>query len=262
MRQKRKLTHNEYKDILLKTLVYFDKICRENNISYSLGYGSMLGAVRHQGFIPWDDDIDLFMLRTEYEKFVQVWNVNKHIWGKDYELWGIDDEKSFFYGHLVKFFDKNSVLIERTKNHIIEYGIFLDIFLLEDISSDVNKAQKQQREYKFYRKLLTHFHKHGKVLNVIARKVSRKIPSIYFCMDELKKITQQERSEYVSVYAPVDKLVYKREYFENTILLPFEGYLFPVSEQYDLLLREQYGNYMMLPPKEEQIGHKVEAYAY
>ncbi|WP_197494395.1 LicD family protein [Gallibacterium genomosp. 3] len=262
MKKRQKLSHQEYKNFLLRTLINFDKICRENNISYSLAYGSMLGAVRHHGFIPWDDDVDILMLRDEYEKFVKIWNKNNNVLKDNYELWGIDDERNFFYGHLVKFFDKNTVLIEKTKNHIIKYGVFIDIFILEDISSNIKIAEKQQKKYKFYRKLLSHFYKHGRYLNFLAKKISTKIPSTYFFIDKLKNITKQEKSEYVSVYAPIDKILYKREYFNNIIYFPFEGYMFPVSAQYDTLLKQQYGNYMILPPEEERKGHNVEAYIY
>ncbi|MFC0309000.1 phosphorylcholine transferase LicD [Gallibacterium trehalosifermentans] len=262
MKIKRKLTHQEYKIFLLNTLITFDKVCKDNNISYSLAYGSMLGVVRHQGFIPWDDDIDILMFREEYEKFVEIWNKSNNILKNNYELWGIDDEKNFFYGHLVKFFDKNTLLIEKTKNHLIEYGVFIDIFILEDISADAEKSNKQQKQYKLYRKLLSHFYKHGKYLNILAKKLSEKIPSIYFFMNKLENITKQERSEYVSVYAPVDKQIYKREDFNNVIYLPFEGHMFPVSAQYDNLLKQKYGDYMTLPPESERIGHKIEAYIY
>ncbi len=257
---RKKINEKDYKSILLQVLVNFDSFCRKHNISYSLAYGSMLGAIRHKGFIPWDDDIDIFMLREEYDKFVKLWNESSNLLKDNYELWGIDDEKNFFYGHLVKFFDKNTLLIEKTKNHIIEYGIFIDIFILEDISSDQKKAEKQQKKYKFYRKLLSHLFKHGKILNILANRFSKKIPSIYFVLDKVKKITEQERSNCVSVYAPVDRNIYNRDSFEKFILTTFENYEFPVSLDYDLILKKQYGNYLELPPEEERIGHHIEAY--
>ncbi|KGQ37405.1 LicD family protein [Gallibacterium genomosp. 1] len=257
---RKKINEKDYKSILLQVLVNFDSFCRKHNISYSLAYGSMLGAIRHKGFIPWDDDIDIFMLREEYDKFVKLWNESSNLLKDNYELWGIDDEKNFFYGHLVKFFDKNTLLIEKTKNHIIEYGIYIDIFILEDISSDSKKADKQQKKYKFYRKLLSHFFKHASILNFLAKKISIKIPSIYFFINKLKNITKQEKSESVSVYEPIDKIIYKRKDFKNIIYLPFEEYMFPVSAQYDFLLKQQYGNYMSFPPENERKGHNIEVY--
>lgn len=67
------LTLQETREIQLKLLLYFDKYCRENNFNYSLGEGTLIGAVRHKGFIPWDDDIDLLMLREDYELFIKTY---------------------------------------------------------------------------------------------------------------------------------------------------------------------------------------------
>ncbi|MBF4102465.1 LicD family protein [Gallibacterium anatis] len=76
----------------------------------------------------------------------------------------------------------------------------------------------------------------------------------------MKKITEQERSNCVSVYAPVDGNIYNRDSFEKFILTTFENYEFPVSLDYDLMLKKQYGNYLELPPENDRKGHNIEAY--
>ncbi|MFR2873113.1 MAG: LicD family protein [Veillonella atypica] len=102
---KKRLTTKEFHDVLLKTLLHFDKFCRERDIVYSLAYGTLLGAIRHKGFIPWDDDIDICMDRENYDKFEKDWK--EHITNCDnenYQLWPEMDENSFFASICGKIF--------------------------------------------------------------------------------------------------------------------------------------------------------------
>lgn len=105
---KKEITPQEHKKILLEMLAHFNQVCQENNIRYSLAYGTLLGAIRHQGFIPWDDDIDLFMLREDYEKLVQCWDRNGR-----YKFWEMMGEENYFIGYIAKIFDSHTTLIEK-----------------------------------------------------------------------------------------------------------------------------------------------------
>lgn len=256
---KREITPQEHKDILLKMLTFFDQFCQKNDIRYSLAYGTMLGAIRHQGFIPWDDDIDLFMLREDYEKLAQCWNKN----GK-YKLWEIMSEDNFFISYIAKVFDTDTKLIETTPNHTIDYGAYLDIFILDGIPNTPEKQVRHLRKHKLYRKLLTHFHRHGQLFNKIATYFSF-IPSTSFFIKKIHNLNQQYKdSEYVATCtAPekiIDKAIYRREVFENLIYIPFESYQFPIVKEYHQCLEKYYGDYMTPPPPEKRVGHRVKVY--
>ncbi|AWX13376.1 hypothetical protein CEP49_01840 [Mergibacter septicus] len=262
---KQKITAIEHKQLLLNTLLIFDQFCKEHQIQYSLAYGTMLGAVRHQGFIPWDDDIDVFMLREQYDKFVTCWQKENNSLTTKYKLWDIESPENFFIGYVAKFFDKDTLLIEQINKRAIEYGIFIDIFPLDNMPSKQEEQQKILRKHRFYKKMLTHFYRHGALLNLIAKKYSRKIPSIYYFLDKITKLNYTyPNTNYIAACTVPDrdisKNIYTKEMFTNMINLDFEGYQFPVIAEYDRFLSQYYGDYMKLPPKEERIGHNVEVY--
>ncbi|MDO5055523.1 MAG: LicD family protein, partial [Pasteurella oralis] len=141
----RKITLREHQLITLDILKYFNKICIENNIKYSLGGGTLIGAVRHQGFIPWDDDIDVYMCRDEYEKFVQTWQHQQHT---RYDLSLAESIDGMIPGEMTKIFDKETRLID-TKGRTT--GIFIDIFIWDGVPNDsyiIYKAMKKHRRIK------------------------------------------------------------------------------------------------------------------
>ncbi|KXB58205.1 hypothetical protein HMPREF1871_00593 [Gemelliphila asaccharolytica] len=83
-RKMKKLTLEELREVQIGILKYIDKVCKENNLTYFLNYGSLIGAVRHKGFIPWDDDVDISMPREDYEKFIKICENKKN---DKYEVW-------------------------------------------------------------------------------------------------------------------------------------------------------------------------------
>ena len=112
---------------MLEILLYIDKICKENNIKYWLSSGTLLGAVRHGGFIPWDDDLDIEMLREDYEKFLKVFTDNDN-----YALQTYKSDENYLLP-FAKVRDLHSELDELGKNASLKYkGCFVDIFVLEE----------------------------------------------------------------------------------------------------------------------------------
>lgn len=262
---KRKINNVEHKQLLLKTLLAFDQFCQSHQIQYSLAYGTMLGAVRHQGFIPWDDDIDIFMLREQYDKFVTLWQQENNQLKKQYKLWDLNDPENFYIGYVTKFFDTNTELVEHINKRSIKYGIFIDIFPLDNIPSDTTKHKNFLKKHRFYKKMLTHLYRHGAWLNKLAKKYSTKIPSIYYFIHKIQQLNNANpNSNYIATCTVPDKNInkniYSRKMFNKIIKLDFEGYQFPVIAEYDHFLKQYYGDYLKLPPKEEQVGHNVEAY--
>lgn len=141
----KKLSLRELQLVTLDILKYFDKVCAKNNIQYSLGGGTLIGAVRNSGFIPWDDDIDVYMHRDQYEKFVKIWNNEKH---DQYELSLAEDIHGMISGEMTKIFDKNTTLID-TKGR--KSGIFIDIFIWDGVPNEpdvIYKVMKKHRRLK------------------------------------------------------------------------------------------------------------------
>lgn len=118
---------------MLEMLVYFDKVCKENDIKYWLSSGTLLGAVRHGGFIPWDDDLDVAMLREDYEKLEKVWD------DADFFLQTYKTDP-FYVVPYAKMRDKASVIKEHSQDANYKYhGIYIDIFVMEPGSRFVAK---------------------------------------------------------------------------------------------------------------------------
>ena len=127
----------------LKILEKIDEICKKNNINYFLIGGTLLGAVRHKGFIPWDDDIDVGMLREDYEKFINVCLKNGAL-GKDYYLHCNESDNDYFIP-FIKVKKNNTTFAEKNIENINTHkGIFLDIFPYDNVPKPHSFCEKLQ----------------------------------------------------------------------------------------------------------------------
>ena len=130
-----------YKEKLLKTMKEFTDVCRRNDIEYIGAYGTVLGAVRHKGLIPWDDDIDVFMTRENYEKFLRL---KKSLAGSGYEIVDLDDKG--YYLPFAKFCDTNTTIWEVESLPFV-FGIFIDVFPLDFVEEDDRECEKLRNAY-------------------------------------------------------------------------------------------------------------------
>lgn len=266
----KKMCSNEIKSVLLKTLLRFNEFCDIHDIKYTLAYGTALGAIRHKGFIPWDDDIDILMLRSEYNKFEAAWKTYIQNNKDHYKLWPELDEENYFIVYVAKFFDTDTALYEYfSKGKFIEYGIFIDIFVLDHIPVEKSEQKKVFMDVRLYWKLIQHFQRHFKKWNKFVRKYNLSLPSLDMMVNKLiecKNRYNRELTPLVSVVQDYQKKkdinlsIFKYEWFNEFIFTEFEGYEFPIIKAYDEMLKNSYGDYMKMPPKEQQIGHNMEAY--
>ena len=157
--QYKKLSRDELKKTYIGILEYIDKICRNNNIEYSIGCGTLLGAVRHGGFIPWDDDVDIVIMRSEYEKLV------KSIKEDNDRIYGVvtPDDEGYYY-NFAKVTDKRTILKEKNWPNYDRLGVNVDLFpqdyLPEDNpSSLVYKAWEYDNGLKFCLTNIAYVHK-------------------------------------------------------------------------------------------------------
>ena len=136
----KKLSLKEIQEIQLNILIFLDKICKENKIKYYLSSGTLLGAVKYKGFIPWDDDIDVILFRDDYMKLMKV--LKNQV--ENYKLLSIYNTKDYYYA-FAKLVDTNTVLTENAKK-IKDMGVYIDIVPMDGyISGNINKEIKNLR---------------------------------------------------------------------------------------------------------------------
>ena len=261
MNNGKKLNLEDYKNISLKILIDVAGFCDKNNIIYYLACGTLLGAIRHKGFIPWDDDIDIMMPRNEYKKFLKSYQ------SKNYQLLNPSDG-IFFYA---KVYDKKTIVYEQMfdRKKVNPIGVSIDIFPLDGIVNDDIVVNKLRNKSNFFETLLRLSNQplfyRKNPLKAINRIVPRIIGSknIVKIIESIDQTYDYEKSDYVirfkttpnGINRALPKSVYELDKKE------FEGHLFNVPKNYDLWLRSFFGeDYMKLPSKEKQIPHEREGY--
>ncbi|MBE6052127.1 MAG: LicD family protein [Clostridium sp.] len=249
-----------HKDLLV-LLLEVDRVCRKHNIKYFLSDGTLLGAVRHNGFIPWDDDVDIHMLRAEYERFCEVCEEELNTEKFFLQTQEIDKEYDWVYGKLRL---KNTEFIRAGQEHLKQKtGIFLDIFPIDNMTENEMSQRIIDKVCNTCRRVL--WAKVGavsaekavsrmwfKILRLIPRSFSINIFN-FFTKFYNKKNTSFLKSNNL-VYRKGFKYVFKKEWYESSIDMEFEGHMLPVPVGYDKILSLTYGDYMKLPPKSERRG--------
>lgn len=255
---------NKMKNIELDILKDVDKVCKELNLTYYLCAGTLLGAVRHGGFIPWDDDVDIQMPRKDYNLFIEK---AQKLLEKNHIISSYKTEPAFI-GDFFKIVDNNTTFVEvSTRKRNITKGVYIDVFpidgipegkfkkfyysfkisLLKQRISNGYSAEKvyekrsfKGRIYNFLSAFLTCFMSPEKATTVLNNFLSKNI--IY-------------NSKYVMVESKYKRL-YKREIFGNPSQIKFENLLFYAPSDVKGYLEVQYGsNYMTPPPPEKQVSH-------
>lgn len=260
---------NDVRNIGLNTLDYFAEICSNYNLTYYLGYGTLLGAVRHGGFIPWDDDIDVWMPRKDFEELIKLSSV---IQNDKYELKYIDIEKSFSF-LFAKLSRKDTVLLpSRFVNNTL-YGCSIDVFPLDFFGNGLSYHQaiiQHNEQRSSFQKQINHYHAYtdGKDIPTIKLLAKRIAYGLQSCIsgpfykkfvDYIGLYSHNEISDYYVIMGYT--AVFKKEWFSTTKLMEFENKQYYVPYDYDSILTAIYGDYMKLPPKEEQIvPHSFKAY--
>lgn len=248
--------------VLLELLVEFDRLCRKNNIIYSIDGGTLLGAVRHKGFIPWDDDSDVIMVRSEYEKFKKI--VNQQLDHKKFYFQDIACTPGYRWG-FSKLRRKGTKCIRLGQEHMpYEQGIYLDIFVCDNVPENYFCRSVCNFISYVYRKCFwsavgkrtdTGIKKIGfSILSLIPEK---KLKNSYF---RFIKRCNRKHSKWVKclTFPACNKLYgYKREWYEDVIDIPFEGTVLKGSRKYKQYLTFLYGDYMALPPLEKRKVHPV-----
>jgi len=245
--------HTAHQQALLTILKEFDRVCKKLNIPYVLFSGTLLGAVRHKGFIPWDDDIDVIMLRSDYDRFLQSADAI------------LDSEKYYlqkeFSEHWPMFFSKlrlnDTACIEKyhPKDKETHQGIYIDIF-----PADSAAKSPLGRKLQFYASkvvIAKSLDRRGYETNSIKKKIFMGICKFLPLTPFLNLVKRGESNSpvvhsFLAAASSYSKNVYPRGYFEDKIDIEFEGETFFAPKCYDELLKIIYGEYMVMPSIEER----------
>lgn len=254
---------NKVQSIELELLIEADRICRKGNIKYNIIAGTLLGAIRHKGFIPWDDDADIAMMRKEYTKFVNACKTELN-----HEKFYFQDHKEtrgyrWGYGKLRR---KDTLFLRANQEHMpYPQGIFLDIFPLDFVPDKRFARSIINFRAFFIRKFL--WARVGKVADksLVMRttyKMMDIIPekTILGWYDNLIKKLSKTDSNWVRtlMYPAANKTYgYKRKWYENSIELEFENHKLYGMKYYNEYLEFKFGDYMKLPPVEKRKVHPV-----
>lgn len=257
----KEITAEELKEIQMSLLDYFDEFCNKNRLKYTLACGTLLGAVRHKGYIPWDDDIDVYMERDDYDKLLSLYNNNEN---SHIKLMSIENNPSYSF-LFAKLVDDRTSLIE--DYNIMPIGVNIDIFPLDSIEHQTVSENKINKRLSMLKAMwLVKVHHVSKRMSIVKNGalIIAKLFTFPFSMrylaqkiNELAKSNNSSNHKYMfelsmnSTY----KKGFKRESFGKTIDIEFEGKYYKAMSGYDEYLTASFGDYMQLPPVEDRVTH-------
>lgn len=259
----KELSLEELKVIELDILKMFDRFCKEHNIRYFLGFGTLLGAIRYKKFIPWDDDIDVLVPREDYQRLLTLFEDTPK-----YRLYAYERNRKYRYP-FAKLCDMDTRLTETSYPHNgVELGVNIDIFPLDHYDDSLQEAKQETARISKHNACLSY-------MKVDRPQTDNPIKYVLWCGiiawcrmrgsgHYIRQVTKecvkpgQEGSRYVGVKAwPIwgDRGIIPAEAFADVIEVAFEGSMFPAPVGYDTYLTCLYGDYMPEPPVEKRKTH-------
>lgn len=250
--------------VLLGILKYFDAFCRRNGLRYSLSGGTMIGAVRHKGFIPWDDDADIMMPRPDYDKFLQLFNGQSD--GRYYALSRESSKDHHYINCYAKVEDSTTVSVEHGLRGIAKFGLNIDVFPVDGAPEDPAERKRFCDRILHYRRRLV----------LRQRPFSRLFEgpplawfqaharSIQYWLDRIDDIIRTypfNDSKFTGAVCGLHgtKEVHPREVFDNYTDYQFEDATLMGIKDAHAYLTAIFGDYMQLPPESERGGkHRLQ----
>ena len=250
-------------EVQVEILKDVDRFCRQNDITYFLIAGTLLGSIRHKGFIPWDDDIDIGMLRADYEKFIELYPSDKT---SCYFVQSL--EKDPDYWHSYAKVRKRNTLMEETKiQHVnLNKEIFIDVFPFDNVKdggydkikyrANIIKVIRETIYVK--RKIITLKDCRIKFLSFLF--LIFPVKTLYKIQKKLMMKYQNIETKNVACY--IGEYQTRNEYMDRDVFLPvkkgeFEGEKFNILNKPEVYLEKIYGDYMKLPPPSKRVAHGV-----
>lgn len=269
------ISNDEQRTIQMNVLRHFVSLCEKNDFKYYVIDGTLLGTIRHKGYIPWDDDIDVAMPRNDYDRFLQEYRrINN-----DNRIKMISrDINPLYHMAFAKLYDAETVVKERRvrKKYQNIYGIYIDIFPLDHIPSDVKKRKRIVTLNYYLSKIISmnviglevkHNSLLAKGLYTLLFYLQRPFPIKHLTLIQEKIIkkcnSHNQNSHLLKELAFQDvnsEQFFLEEDFDEHIFMPFEDIPVRVPIGYKRILKSLYGNYMELPPENERTTHGIDAH--
>lgn len=267
------IDEKQHKQHLYRILKYFISICEKHDLTYCCATGTMLGAVRHNDIIPWDDDVDVFMPREDYEKLLTL------VPNMDSDGFGLISAKNCSsFATFAKLYNENTTLWEFEAIPFV-YGVYIDIFPLDESSDDKELFLKK---YRYFRNLFRKYQLSqmkfsfkrlwGNIKEGDTKMALKDVLSLFFptCMSNhyRKKIIKFENdaslevgNHLVSYYGDYwGKEYFEKKWFDEYVDMPFSDFTVKVPKGYHEYLTNVYGDYMKFPPVEKRASHHYHYY--
>lgn len=261
---KRIESSDELKSIQLDILLDFHDFCMENDINYSLAAGTLIGAVRHKGFIPWDDDIDVYLLREDYNKFIDIFPAN---YKGRYDFVSLERDKDWHraYG---KLYDNRTIMHEPYSDIYADLGVGIDVFPVDDVPDELSEWKKYETTRRFLRdvkniKSMTFSSRRSFIKNAIIF-LGHIIMSPFSQTWLTKKIDEYSQKYNGKGFSHVyenclgaynTNSAWLKKDITDVIDVSFEGHTVKIMKGYDDYLTCIYGDYMQLPPEDKRVTH-------
>lgn len=264
---KKQLTIEQTQAIATDILSIVADICEAQSLRYYLMYGTLIGAVRHKGCIPWDDDIDIMMPRPDHEKLLEYLYAH----GRDYpHLRVFNHDVCKEYPYMITRISDDRYVIEMENEKPYGMGAFIDIYPFDGLGN----TEKEALQYGMKGDRLSSLcyqatREHFAVENTASIRKIIKFPVYLIAklcgkdlfqnkLQRLAGVKAYDTSKYVGCVVWLSggrKDIFLKEWFDDTVLSDFGKYMFRIPKKYDQILRHIYGDYMELPPEHQRIGH-------
>lgn len=243
-----------HQTLLLEMLHQFDDVCKSHNIHYQLFAGTALGAVRHHGFIPWDDDVDVILMRDEYERFF------KEAAGDfDSAVYYVQKDNSPHWPMQFSKLRRNgTACIEKyhPKDKLVHQGVYIDIFPCDNLASNgfTRKLQFAASKVIIAKALYARGYETNSTIKKMFMQLCRILPRRPFerLCTRRKDVTSKMVHSFLAASKSYQKCILSRNWLTDTIEIQFEDGMFPISKHYDALLWVLYGDYWRIPSPEER----------
>lgn len=263
------MTQKEIQAVCMDMLRLVDKICKAENIPYYLSGGTLIGAIRHKGFIPWDDDIDVMIPRPEFERFLKA--APKYVPAR-YRMVHCSLPGDYAMPW-IRMWDLHTKLVPSHTQKVFTAHLFLDVFPIDALPTNKRLSDLFFKKIRFYdillkcarRKALWPDERLQWLKKILMAFTNIRQPRQWACsLDKAAKTRSFAKAKYAGVVTVTHYGSRERmpiEIYRGSVPVTFEGETFPAPIGYDTYLRNLYGDYMQLPPVEKRASqHNLEAY--